>query len=105
PRDTESISLGGLVSDCISALEPLAAAQDVRLTGSVDGATAVVGNGRELNRALTNLVANAIRHTRAQGSVDVRVGIASGPVPLAEVVVRDECGGIPDEHLDRVFDV
>jgi signal transduction histidine kinase len=104
-RDAESIALDDLVSDCISALEPLAAAQEVRLTGSVTGATAVVGNGRELNRALTNLVANAIRHTRAQGSVDVRVGISAGPVPLAEVVVRDECGGIPDEHLDRVFDV
>jgi signal transduction histidine kinase len=104
-RDVEDIALDDLVSDCISALEPLAAAQDVKLTGSVDGATAVVGNGRELNRALTNLVANAIRHTRANGSVDVRVGITGGPVPLAEVVVRDECGGIPDEHLDRVFDV
>ena len=104
-RDMESISLDDLVSDCISALEPLAAAQDVRLTGSVDGAAAVAGNGRELNRALTNLVANAIRHTRAQGSVDVRVGVAAGPAPLAEVVVRDECGGIPDEHLDRLFDV
>jgi signal transduction histidine kinase len=104
-RDVEDIALDDLVSDCISALEPLAAAQQVRLTGSVEGVAAVVGNGRELNRALTNLVANAIRHTRAQGSVDVRVGIAAGPVPLAEVVVRDECGGIPDDQLDRVFDV
>jgi signal transduction histidine kinase len=104
-RDMESISLDDLVSDCISALEPLAAAQDVRLSGAVNGAAAVVGNGRELNRALTNLVANAIRHTRAQGSVDVRVGLSAEPAPHAEVVVRDECGGIPDEHLDRVFDV
>jgi signal transduction histidine kinase len=104
-RDVESIALDDLVSDCIAALEPLAAAQDVRLTGSVTGATAVLGNGRELNRALTNLVANAIRHTHAQGRVDVRVGIAARPVPLAEVVVSDECGGIPDEHLGRLFDV
>jgi signal transduction histidine kinase len=104
-HNTESIALDDLVSDCISALEPLAVAQGVRLTGSVDGAAAVVGNGPELNRALTNLVANAIRHTRAEGRVDVRVGLSSEPVPLAEVVVRDECGGIPDAHLSRVFDV
>jgi signal transduction histidine kinase len=103
-RNMESIPLDDLVSDCISALEPLAAAQDVRLTGSVNGAAAVFGNGRELNRALTNLVANAIRHTPAQGGVDVRVGVRADPAH-AEVVVRDECGGIPDEHLDRVFDV
>jgi signal transduction histidine kinase len=103
--NTESIALDDLVSDCIAALEPLAVAQGVRLTGSVDRSAAVVGNGPELNRALTNLVANAIRHTRAEGRVDVRVGLSGEPVPLAEVVVRDECGGIPDDHLDRVFDV
>jgi signal transduction histidine kinase len=104
-RDAENIALDDLVSDCIAALEPLAVAQGVRLTGSVDGAAAVVGNGPELNRALTNLVANAIRHTRAQGSVNVRVGLSGGAEKLAEVVVRDECGGIPDAHLERVFDV
>jgi signal transduction histidine kinase len=106
-REVENISLDDLVSDCIAALEPLAAAQGVRLTGAVSGATAVSGNGPELNRALTNLVANAIRHTRAQGAVDVRVGLTPvGPDgTIAEVLVRDECGGIPEEQLSRVFDV
>jgi signal transduction histidine kinase len=104
-RDLESISLDDLVSDCLAALQPLAAAQGVRLTGSVDGATAVIGNGPELNRALTNLVANAIRHTRPQGRVDVHVGVTPGTPPFAEVTVRDECGGIPEAHLPRVFDV
>lgn len=105
-RDLESIALDDLVSDCLAALEPLAAAQGVRLTGSVDGATAVTGNGPELNRALTNLVANAIRHTRAQGVVDVRVGLSTTEQSsLAEVLVSDECGGIPEAHLHRVFDV
>ena len=103
-RDSESIALDDLVSDCLAALEPLATAQGVQLSGSGSGAAAITGSGPELNRALTNLVANAIRHTRAQGRVDVRVGVTSEP-GHAEVVVSDECGGIPDEHLDRVFDV
>jgi signal transduction histidine kinase len=104
-HNTESIALDDLVSDCISALEPLAAAHGVRLVGRVDAATAVVGNGPELNRALTNLVANAIRHTPEPGRVDVRVGLSDDAPPLAEVTVRDECGGIPEAHLERVFDV
>jgi len=118
-REFESIALGDLVSDCLAALEPLAAAAGVRLTGSVvdravvdgavaDGAAAearpiVTGNGRELNRALTNLVANAIRHTPAGGRVEVRV--AAGPDASVEVLVADECGGIPDDQLERIFDV
>jgi signal transduction histidine kinase len=102
-HDAERIALDDLVSDCVAALEPLAAAQGVELTGSVTGTAAVTGSGPELNRALTNLVANAIRHTRAEGRVDVRVSVAADA--LAEVVVRDECGGIPAEQLGRVFDV
>jgi signal transduction histidine kinase len=102
-HDSERIALDDLVSDCVAALEPLAAAQGVQLRGSVTGTASVAGSGPELNRALTNLVANAIRHTRAEGLVDVRVSVATDA--LAEVVVRDECGGIPTEQLDRVFDV
>ncbi len=104
-RDYESIALDDLVSDCIAALEPLAVAQGVRLSGSGGGAAAITGSGPELNRALTNLVANAIRHTRAEGRVDVRVTVVTEPGALAEVVVSDECGGIPSEHLERVFEV
>jgi signal transduction histidine kinase len=105
-RDVDSIPLDDLVSDCLAALEPLAAAQRVHLTGRMAGTATVAGNGPELNRALTNLVANAIRHTRADGHVDVLVGLcAEDATPRAEVVVNDECGGIAEEDLARVFDV
>ena len=103
-RDVEKLALDDLVSDCLAALGPLAAAQGVTLTGTVAGPVPVTGNGPELNRALTNLVANAIRHTRGGGGIEVRVGITGAPA-MAEVVVRDECGGIPDADLPRVFDV
>jgi signal transduction histidine kinase len=45
---------------------------------------------------------NAIRHTPSDGGVEVSGRETADGV---EVVVRDECGGIPDEDLDRVFDV
>jgi signal transduction histidine kinase len=103
--DTEQVALDDLVSDCLAALGPLATAQGVRLTGHSEGLAAsvtVTGNAPELSRALINLVANAIRHTRADGVVDVSVvGSANG----AAVTVLDECGGIPDHELDRIFEV
>jgi signal transduction histidine kinase len=98
----ERVSLDDLVSDCIAALDPLARAQDVRLSGSSGGPSATSGNSAELNRALTNLVANAIRHTGPGGTVDVQL-TASGD--SAQVQVRDECGGIPVADVARVFDV
>jgi signal transduction histidine kinase len=60
-----------------------------------------------LNRALTNLVANAIRHTGAGGTVDVtvRAVLEDEDTAAAVVRVRDECGGIPDSDVARLFDV
>lgn len=104
-RDTESIALDDLVSDCVAALSPLAATRGVELSGRTAGGLAVTGNGPELNRALTNLIANAIRHTRLDGAVIVSVSVTPGDRPLAEVTVSDECGGIPTSDLPRVFDV
>jgi signal transduction histidine kinase len=106
-RDAEYLGLADLVSDCLAALEPLATAEHVRLIGTVGDASRVVvrGNGIELNRALTNLVANAIRHTEPDGVVEVRMALDGAAGPVAEVRVRDECGGIPPDQIDRVFDV
>lgn len=101
-RNTQRIGLADLVSDCVSALEPLAAANHVRLASVVDAQPAVLGNDRELSRALTNLTANAIRHTPESGRVEIRVRESDA---VAEVLVCDECGGIPADHLPRVFDV
>jgi signal transduction histidine kinase len=100
---SDRISLADLVSDCVAALEPLARVHDVRLTGHTTGSALVTGDSRELNRALTNLVVNAIRHTREHGAVNIEVR-ALDDAP-AEVIVRDECGGIPVGDIARVFDI
>ena len=112
----ERVSLDDIVSDCIAALEPLARAHRVSLEGSSSGSVVVVGDGRELNRAVTNLVVNAIRHTREDGVVRLAVravgadehavgGDDRSESGLVEVTVADECGGIPADELTRVFDI
>lgn len=104
-RDAETISLDDLVSDCIAGLQPLAAAQHVELDGRSTGTTTIHGNGPELNRALTNIVANAIRHTPADGSVRVGLVHEQSRGTSAAITVDDECGGINSDDLARVFDV
>jgi signal transduction histidine kinase len=98
----ERVDLDDLVSDCIAAVDPLARAHGVRLAGHSAGAATVRGNSAELGRALTNLLANAVRHTDAGGRVEVSLDRADG---AARISVRDECGGIPGGDLARVFDI
>jgi signal transduction histidine kinase len=101
----DRISVADIVSDCIAALEPLARAHQVSLVGSSVGDAVVSGDGRELNRAFTNLVVNAIRHTRDEGVVRVEVRSCDRPEAGVEVSVTDECGGIRVDELARVFDI
>jgi signal transduction histidine kinase len=102
PNTPERIGLDDLISDCLAGLDPLARARGVRLTGQHAGPVAVTGSGTELNRAITNLVANAIRHTPSGETVQVQLASLAG---FAQLTVRDECGGIPADDLERVFDV
>lgn len=102
-RNTEPVRLADLVSDCLIALEPLAAAKPITLVSRLDSAATTRGNAAELDRALTNVVANAIRHTPEGGRV--KIHLAPSPGGRAEISVDDECGGIPDDVLPRVFDV
>lgn len=95
-------SLGDIVSDALAAAQPLAAAQGVHLSGRLITPPPVDVAIAELGRVLGNLLDNAIRHTPAGGTVTVEVG---GAADHAYVSVHDECGGIPEHELDRVFEL
>jgi signal transduction histidine kinase len=98
----QPVALGDLVSEAIAGADPVARSRSVRLGGRVDDGVEVVADPAGLTRVMTNLIMNAVRHTPADGSVEV-VGRA---VPDGiELSVRDECGGLSAEDRARVFDV
>jgi signal transduction histidine kinase len=96
------VSLGELIGEALTSAEPLARAKGVQLRGSWAACHPVLADTAEVGRALRNLVTNAIRHTPSDGTIEVLGQEESG---MASVSVSDSCGGIPAEHLPRVFDV
>jgi two-component system heavy metal sensor histidine kinase CusS len=80
--------------------EALAAEQQVAVECA--GEASLLGDPTLFRRAVSNLLANALKHTPAGG----RVTIAARPVAdgSTEIVVRDTGAGIPREALPRVFD-
>jgi len=99
---SDQIALDDLVSDVLASTEALAGERGVRLDGSASGQLTVRADPRELSRALTNLLANAIRHTPPGGCVHVEARPEGGDAVLA---VADSCGGIPEADLPHVFDL
>jgi signal transduction histidine kinase len=98
----DEIALDDLVSDVLASTEALSRERGVRLAGQAAGHLTVRADPRELSRALTNLLANAIRHTPPGGSVYVE---AQPEHDEAVLTVADGCGGIPEADLPHVFDL
>jgi signal transduction histidine kinase len=78
------------------------AQRGIRLTTKIEpGAENVRGDGRRLEQAVQNVVANAVRHTPDGGRVDVTAARVETGVRLR---VEDTGSGIPPEHVPLVFD-
>ncbi|MDN3358608.1 HAMP domain-containing sensor histidine kinase [Actinomadura sp. DC4] len=98
----QRVGLSELVSETVAGTEPLARAKGVRLSGLAHELLPVDVDAAEFGRALRNLVVNAIRHTPADGGVEIVAALEQG---MACVTVSDACGGIPEHDLPRLFDV
>ena len=96
-------SLSELVSDAMATASVFARAKGVRLEGRMcsEGPPLALST-LEMTRVVRNLLQNAIRHTPSDGTVWVETGVEASQ---AYVAVEDGCGGIPDQDLDRVFDL
>jgi signal transduction histidine kinase len=97
-----TVPLADVVSDALAAAEPVARARGIRLVADEHGWPCVTGSEPELARVLGNLLRNALRFTRGDGTIQVSAGLEGGQAWLA---VTDACGGIPETDLPRVFDV
>lgn len=101
--DLETVALGDLVSDAIAATGVAADARGVMLLGSLhEPAPQVDASIPDLARVIRNLLDNAIRHTPRGGAVRVDATVVGNQAVLS---VHDSCGGIPDDEIDRVFDL
>ena len=99
--DLVDLDVRDVVSDALASSEPLARAAHVALGGHAEPGLVVRADSRELARALANLLANALRHTPAGGSVEVTARREGERVLIS---VADECGGIPAADLARLFE-
>jgi signal transduction histidine kinase len=98
----EPLSLGDVVSDAIAAADAIARSRRVRLDGAVDAEVEVLADPAGLARVVSNLIMNAVRHTPANGVVEIRGRTVPDGVELS---VSDGCGGIAESDMARLFDL
>ena len=100
----EQLELKPLVVDVVSSLSTKIEAQGVSVMNAVDTDAKVFADARRLEQMLTNLVENAIKFNRENGSITIRFAAGAGPEPRDSIVVEDTGEGIPAQHLERLFE-
>ncbi len=102
PLEFAPVRLGDLVSDLVAAFLPVARQRNITLQASLLGSDSTVeASAEHLERALSNLLDNALRYSSHGAKVGVEVGSAeTGPY----VAITDSCGGLTVEELGRMFD-
>ncbi|HED64243.1 MAG TPA: HAMP domain-containing protein [Planctomycetes bacterium] len=98
----ESFSLAELVQDITAKFHLPAEQKGIRLRAEIDyDIPPVLGDIALLERALDNLIDNAIRYTRPGGDVRVSLRQVAGGVGVS---ISDSGPGIPGPALPRLFD-
>ncbi len=97
----QAIKLQPLVEKVFNDFKPPADQKSVALKSELNDLTAT-GDTNRLEQVFANLVDNAIKYGRPQGTVVV--GGKKSEEGKIEVFVKDDGPGIPPEALDRVFE-
>lgn len=95
----EPVDLGELARRTTERFSAMAAGKRVALRAS--GEARLDGDPPAIERAVANLVDNALRHTPESGTVEIEVEQRDRG---ARLVVRDTGSGAPPDELGRMFD-
>jgi len=95
----EPADLAEIAADVLAAKRPVASDRGLRVDSSLVSAP-LSGDRRLLERLVSNLVDNALRHNVAGGSVSVDVGVAAGQATLR---VLNTGPVVPADEIERLL--
>lgn len=100
PADSNSFRSFNLSGLLIQAAEEAARQQDIKITTGIDAGIAVAGNPTEMARVMSNLIENARRYGKTEGSgiaeLSLTATVESGQ---AVIELADRGSGLPPEQI------
>jgi two-component system OmpR family sensor kinase len=108
PIERRPVDLLTLTADAVQDARMIAPRRKIELTVGSGAAFLVLGDEARLRQVMSNLMSNALTHTRDGTPIDVRI-LAHGPdghlpVPSVTLEVADHGPGLSNEQAERVFE-
>ncbi|MCC6543485.1 MAG: HAMP domain-containing protein [Nitrospirae bacterium] len=94
------VNLKELIEGILKMVEPTAASRGIKINNAVNDVF-VTGDREGLAEVFSNIVENAIKYNRPEGTVDIHIKEVNGD---AVIDVEDTGIGIPEEDKEKVFD-
>lgn len=104
PLHLTRFPVADLLSDVATSFSARAAEQAVNLQTDCAPGMALVADYDRLDQVLSNLVANALRHTPANGRVSLQADVLPSGSGQVRITVTDSGSGIAAEDLPFIFD-
>lgn len=98
---TETLDLNLIISKSLDSLDPQARQKQIAMSFNSQGDCRLNGDPHLLERAMNNLLDNAVRHTPIHGRIDVKCYIEGDNLHFE---VRDSGPGFSDEELENGFE-
>ncbi|GAB4431623.1 MAG: hypothetical protein OHK0040_01030 [bacterium] len=96
------LELNNLVKECIEEIKPEAKAKNLSfVTNFYENAIFTEGDPELLTQSIYHLLSNAIKYSYSNGRIEVST-ILSGSV--AHLIIKDYGAGIPEEHLNQIYE-
>jgi len=102
PPQREQVDLSLLIQRAVDQVRTEAQSRGVSLTTEIQSALPVVANPDQMIQVILNLLTNAIRYNKPEGTIVVRAYMREPN--LAVIEVSDTGIGIPSEDLPRIFE-
>jgi PAS domain S-box-containing protein len=100
--NTQPVDLLLVIHAAVDAIRPAAEAKEIEIRSQFEAPDVIVkADVERLQQVFWNLLANAVKFTPAQGTVDIYLRQENS---LVEVRIEDSGPGIPPEFLPRIFE-
>jgi len=100
PQKTEKISLTDIMNNLSELATTLGADKNLNISSTIAANVRIMANKKLLQRALSNIVHNAVIYNKHSGTINLKLNQRSS---LIKIIIKDTGIGIPKKDIPYVF--